>query len=238
MAVTAFSLVTATDSDGNSTSATGSYTPTANRLVLAAVASRTGITADPNIPTLTGNSLTWVQVATVVYDNTSSSRRRITVFRALGASPSTGTLAFDFGGQNQTNVVMLVDEFSGIDTSGTNGSGAIVQSATNFDNATGTPVSTLTVTLGAFGSANNATYGAFGNGVATDTATAGSGFSKISEDNSGGTTIRETSEFKNSNDTSVDMSWSNVSELGGIAIEIKAAAVVSTVKLLALMGCG
>lgn len=238
MAVASFSLVTANDSDGNSTSATASYTPTANRLVLAAVASRTGITADPNVPTLTGNSLTWVQVATVVYDNTSSSRRRITVFRSMGASPTASTLAFDFGGQNQTNVVMLVDEFSGIDTSGTNGSGAIVQAVTNFDNATGTPVSTLTVTLAAFGSVNNATYGAFGNGVATDTATAGSGFAKISEDNSGTTTIRETSEFRADNDTSVDMSWSATSELGGIAIEIKAAAVAVTVKHLALLGVG
>jgi hypothetical protein len=48
-------------------------------------------------------------------------------------------------------------EFTGIDTSGTNGTGAVVQSAA--DSATST--TELTLELAAFGSPNNATFAAF-----------------------------------------------------------------------------
>src|SRR3989344_9550990 len=44
---------------------TASITPTANRLVLAAIAGSAA--ADPAPPTLSGNGLTWVQVATVAH---------------------------------------------------------------------------------------------------------------------------------------------------------------------------
>lgn len=201
---------------------TASISPGANKLILATVVSRTGITADPNQPTLSGNGLTWVAIASVVFDNTSSSRRRVTLFRAMGASPSTGAVTIDFGGQTQTACDWNIEEVSGMDTSGTNGSGAIVQSATNFDNATGTPVSTLTVTLSAFSNTNNATFGAFGYG-GTGTSTAGSGFTKLGDVMDGETSIRLTTEFRSDNDTSVDISYSAAGEIGGIAIEIKAA---------------
>lgn len=224
MAVAATNLV-ATGGVVGVSLASGSFTPTANRLVLAAVQSRTGITADPNIPTLSGNGLTWVQVATVLYDSTSSSRKRLTVFRAMGASPTTGALTADFAVQAQTDMGIVVDEFSGIDTGGTDGSTAVVQSATALDDTI--TVATLTATLAAFGSVNNATYGAFAIGSVSSTSTAGTGFTKIGDL---GTTTnnRVTTEFRNDNDTSVDMSWSANEEIGGIGIEIKAAAVVST----------
>ena len=137
--------------------ATASVTPAANALILASFATRTGITADPNTPTLTGCGLTWEVVQSVVYDNTSSSRRRLTTFRAMGSSPSTGALTFDCGGQTQTGAVWSIDQFTNVDTSGTNGSGAVVQSAQSaiLDNS-GTPATSLTVTLGAFSSPNNA----------------------------------------------------------------------------------
>jgi hypothetical protein len=158
------------------------------------------------------------------------------VFRALGASPSSGTIAIDFGGQNQTDVVWVLDQLSGIDTSGTNGSGAAVQSVSNTDE-TGTATS-LTVTLAAFGSANNATFGAFSNTVTGSTVTAGSGFT-ISGNVASGTNIRGTTEFRNDNDTTVDMSWSASSDqFGGIGIEVKAAAVAVTPKTLAALGVG
>ena len=115
------------DSTDATSYATASITPTANYLVLASVTSSKSGT--PDTPTLSGNSLTWVQYNQIAYD-TSGTQRTTTFFRAMGASPSAGALTADFGGATQTACVIVVDQFSGVDTSGTNGSGAIVQSVT------------------------------------------------------------------------------------------------------------
>lgn len=223
MAVSLANLTSGTDTDGNSTATTASVSPSSNKLELLTVSSRTLITANPNQPTISGNGLTWVAIASVVYDDTSSSRRRITLFRALGASPSSGAISIDFGGQNQTTVVWSLEEVSGIDTSGTNGSGAIVQSATNFDDTA--TASTLTVTLGAFSNTNNATFGSFANGFGLATPTVGSGFTKLGEQADGNNDIKVLTEWKSTNDTTVDINWGDTSELGGIAIEIRANAI-------------
>jgi hypothetical protein len=217
MAVTTAHLTGGTDTDGNSTASTASVTPTSNNLVFLTVSSRTGITADPNTPTATGNGLTWVLVKTVVFDTTGSSRRKVSVLRALGASPSAGAIAIDFGGQAQTDVLWEVDQFSGVDTTGTNGSGAVVQSVSAIDE-TGS-VTTLTVTLAAFGSVNNATFGAFSD-ASSQTWTAGTGFAITAQTTTANNSIA--AEFKNSNDTTVDASIPTGSQEGGIGIEIKA----------------
>ena len=240
MAVSIANLTQGSDEDGGSGSSTASVSPSADKLQLLTVGSRTGITADPNQPTVTGNGLTWVAVNTTVYDNSSSSRRRVTVFRAMGASPSAGAIAIDFGGQNQTNVTWILDEFTGMDTTGTNGSGAVVQSAVNQDVDGG--VLTLTVTLAAFGDAGNATFGAFSVDNGSATTAAGAGGFALSGDIASSTGIKTSSEFRNDNDTSVSMDWSGVVDVivGGVAIEIKVAAVVSSDFLprLNLMGVG
>lgn len=235
MAVSVTNLTTGGDTDGNSASTTASITPSSNKLILLTVVSRTAISTDPNQPTVTGNSLTWVVVNSVVYDTTSSSRRRVTCLRAMGSSPSSGTVSIDFGGQNQTDVGWVIDELSSIDTSGTNGSGAVVQSALASDGTN--TVSTITATLSAFGSANNATYGSIGAGGNTFTITAGSGFTIIGDIAPSGN-MRASSEFRSDNDTSVDFSMSGNQEMGLVAIEIKAASVATSTPLRMLMGCG
>lgn len=227
-AVGSSNLTNSNDTDGNSTATTASVTPTSNALVLISIATRTNITADPNIPTVTGNSLTWEVVQSIVYDTTGASRKRLTVLRALGASPSTGTISIDFGGQNQTDVVWSVSEFTGVDTSGSNGSGAIVQSNSTFN---ATLASSYSIALGAFSSTNNATFGAFaGSGTATLPATAGSGFTILGSEAtaSGGALVVD--EYKSTNDTGVDISWSGNTDNGAVAIEIKEAVAGSSVE--------
>lgn len=212
-------LTTGADTDGGASSTTASITPGSNKLILLTVDQRTGITADPNQPTATGNGLTWVVVNSIVYDTTSSSRKRVTVLRALGASPSSGAVTIDFGGQNNTDVHWTIEEVSDTDTSGTNGSGAIVQSVTNKDE-TGT-ASSLTVTLAAFSNTANATFGGFG--LSTETGYAvGSGFTLGGTANSIAGSARVISEWKASNDTGVDITMTG-SLVGGIGIEIKGA---------------
>lgn len=235
MAITITSLTKGTDTDGNSTSTTASTTLTANCVVYLRVNSRTGISTDPNQPTATSTGATWVAVNSVVYDTTSSSRKRLTVLRTMVGSNQTGTISIDFGGQNQTDVEWSVETTDAtVDTSGTNGSGATVQSVTATDADGGT----ITATLAAFGSTNNATYGAFGNDSGTGTMTAGSGFAALGIN--AGAVLNGGMEWKNSNDTTVDATFDSVAGAtsGAIAIEVKAAAAASTVKTLAALGVG
>lgn len=220
MAITAVNL-TQFNSDTDATSyATSSISPGANKLILATVTSSKGST--PDVPTLSGNGLTWVQITTNNYDNTGT-QRTMTMFRALGSSPTSGAVTASFAG-TQTACTIIIDEISGIDTSGTNGSGAIVQSATNAEASMAS--STFTVTLAAFSSVNNATYGAFSNGDAT-TPSAGTGFTLIGAAASTTPIIRSMSEFQAANDTTVTFNAAAGNTAGGIAIEIKAASVAT-----------
>lgn len=224
MAVTISHLTSGVDSDSGTSSTTASISPTANRLILVAISQRTGITENPNEPTLSGNGLTWVKIRSIITDSSGSSRRRLSLFRSLGASPSSGAITIDCGGQSNSGVIWIVDEFAGVDTSGTNGSGAVVQSGEVIDESITT--GDISVTLAAFGNVNNATYGCFNSADGAHTFTEGTGFSLIDtvnatdDVNSGGCLVAE---WKNSNDTSVDGTFSGAIQGGGIAIEIKEA---------------
>lgn len=220
--VTAVNLTSGSTGASTSTVTTASVSPSANKLQLLAVNSRNFTGSAPPAPTVTGCGLTWVQVTNIQYDTGPTSLKRVTLFRAMGASPTTGTLSIDFAGDSQTDVCWSLDEFTGMDTSGTNGSGAIVQTVTAKDE-TGSATS-ITATLAAFASASNATYGAFAHVAPTNgqTASAGSGFTALASPVD--TTIGLIAEFKTTNDTTVDGSISGVSyELGMIAVEIAAA---------------
>jgi len=61
--------------------------------------------------------MTWTQIATR-RDTSSDGTRRVTMFRALNASPGSGALTIDFAGQSQANCAWSLDEFSGTDKSG------------------------------------------------------------------------------------------------------------------------
>lgn len=202
---------------------TASVTPAANKLILLITAqSRNTATActSNDISSVTGNSLTWVAVNKQCFSDAGAPTYTVEIWRTMGASPSTGTINFDVSASTQINAAWAVVECSGTDTSGTNGSGAIVQSAINLVE----PGTSLTVTLGAFGSANNATLGAFG--IADNIAiTPGSGFTELVEElvSDGGNDLGLQVQWRNDNDTTVDASWSSI-DAGGVAIEIKAAA--------------
>lgn len=209
MAVTANHLTSSGSETAQSSYNTASVSPGSNRLILVAVLQ--GRSGGGNVPTLSGNGLTWQLVASSALF---TSFYKMHLFRSMGASPSTGAITIDFGGQNQTRVTWSVVEFDGVDTGGTDGSAAVVQSASN----TGTAVTSLTVTLAAFGSADNATYGTFGTDQVGDI-TPGTGFTELSDVSHG---QRHETEWRSDNDTSVDVSWSGSSDAGGIAVEIKA----------------
>ena len=216
------SNLTASYSTGTISSAnTASISPSSNALILLSVMSRRGDSTEPSVPTVTGNGLTWVNVTSIYYDTASASRKKLSLFRAMGSSPTSGAVTIDFSGENQTDIFWAIDEATGVSISGTNGSGAIAQSASVKDE--GGAVNPLVVTLGTFSSTNNATYGTFTNDEGTGVAsTPGSGFTQLSEQHP--LLQGMLTEWKAGNDTSVDanMDVATLPNQGGIAVEIVA----------------
>jgi hypothetical protein len=209
--ITMLHLTTGSSTNNVSSYSTATIAPTAKALVLAWVTS-TG--SSPAVPTVTGCSLTWVQVASF-----GGSGQRLTLFRAMGAAPTSGSVSISFGAA-QTGCAWSIVQFSGVDTSGSDGAGAVVQSAAN--NATG--ITSLTVTLGAFADPNNATAGGFASNI-NAAASAGSGFSYISGAGYATPTAHIDTEWRGDNDTTVDMSFPSSANAAGIAAEIRAAPV-------------
>jgi hypothetical protein len=219
-AAVAFALVTSGEindsTDANSYTGS-SVSLTSNNLYLFAVTNRRS-TATVTTPTVSGTSCSWDQVATRPFDTEASPTQRLTVFRCLDASPGSGALTVDFGGVTQTGIIARLVEVTGIDTGGTNGSAAIVQTpATNSSNA----ATSLTCTLGAFSDAGNGTIGFFASN-ANAAITQGSGFSLLYDVGNSAPNRRLMIETRTDNDTTVDATLSSAS-VGCIALEIKAA---------------
>ncbi len=196
---------------------TASVSPAANRLILVWVGHQVA-SGGMNATALSGLGLTWDLVDSFVDSTTGN--RRVSLFRALSATtPTPGTLTISFAsGQTALRCGWSVTEFGGVDTTGTNGANAIVQSArgetTDSVAATG-----VTATLAAFSGVNNATFCGLRYGV-NGLPTVGTGFTLLGSAQS---TASYFTEWKNSNDTTADWSWASSSLYNeAIAVEIKA----------------
>jgi hypothetical protein len=122
--MTATHLTSGGDASNSTSYTTGSITPSANKLILAVVTStQSAVPNAPAVSSLTGNGLTWVQV---LDSGSADARWRVFVFRAMGASPSAGAVTISMGGTS-TNCTWSIAEYDGVDTTGTDGSGAIGQ---------------------------------------------------------------------------------------------------------------
>jgi hypothetical protein len=177
MAITGTSLTTGfSDTDATSW-LTASITPGANRLILAAVATQRTASATAAV-TITGCGLSWVSVATTTYNTIATPRGRVTLLRAMGASPTTGQLTIATGATSHDCALWDIAEFDGVDTGGTDGSAAVVQTDTN--RGTGGGFGAVLGALLAFGDAANGTY-AFGamDQNLSGTPSAGSGYTAL-----------------------------------------------------------
>jgi len=99
--------------------------PATNSLLIAVVMAGRDLGV-PSTPTVTGAGLTWTLVQSIA---NGGSNPAISVFRAMG-TPTAGFLNVDFGGVSHDCCVVSVHQFTQVNTSGANGSGAIVQSVT------------------------------------------------------------------------------------------------------------
>lgn len=202
--------------DNNKTSTTtASVSPNPNKLQILAVGSNFS-SGNGNTPTVSGASMTWVQIGTRL--SVSNNTLRETLFRAMKPAPGTGALTIDFSGQSQNIIKWSIEEFDGIDITGADGANAVVQFAGNDSSGVSTGIA---VTLAAFSSPVNATYGAvYENGNATFVV--GTNFTQLS--NSAVTSHTMVTEWANNPQTSVNWTWASASHNPtATAIEIKAA---------------
>lgn len=192
---------------------TASWTPTANRLLIASFT--TTRTAAIPTPTIAGNSLTWAQVTDQEWD-TVSKRYRTTTWVALsGATPATGTITVSVS-SNCNGCNFVCDEVNGADISGTALAAIIQTKLGSVDAGAGD----LTITLDSGVTTGNASYGVMCHETSAGTATAGS-YTKVGEvaDTTPG---RMHTQYKAAGSTTVDCTWSDSAQPGGVAMEIAA----------------
>ena len=196
--------------------ATAVIAPVPNTLVTVAVLSHRSTAAIT--PTLSGGGMSsWTQVASVDFDLVSSSKRRLTIFRAMSPSPTSGPITITYT-SSVSNVQWIVSQWTGVETSGVNGSGAIVQSGSSrSDGSTG-----LAVALNAFTRANNVAYGVVGMSGSGSAVTPGTGFAEIAEQPSGESSALETE--WTTGDNTIDAGWASAFKAALLGVEIQAAA--------------
>lgn len=122
--------------DGGSGIALPSWTPLANELVLVFLAERNELLG----ASISGNGLTFAQVIDV---NETQGQCGLTVWRSMGASPSTGSISISNTSGFSYAIAIRV---SGVDTSGTNGSGAIENTGSASTGATDNTNATVSIT--------------------------------------------------------------------------------------------
>jgi hypothetical protein len=224
VAITATPLASNVQDADSSAYGTPSISPTAGSLVLAWIASVGGDGVGgftPSTPSLTGAGMTWTYVDDIV-----NVGMKISLFRALSASPGSGALTatFNSGLETQSDFAVQIAQFAGVDKSGTNGSGAIVQSATAGSNRTFANNTSITFTFAsAISNPNNAVAGAIY--LATgQQVNPGSGFTELGDASS---TRGMESEFKAAGQQTVPWSWGSLSAGVNLPVELKAGATES-----------
>jgi MSHA biogenesis protein MshQ len=220
-AITVAQVAAAATTNASTTQATAAFTPVANTLYL--MWTIQGFGSTPAVPTVAcANGLTMVRVNTVTFDTIATPLGRLTLFRAMkasGLSPGTCTITWN---QTTTGNGYSLVSFTGIDTSGTDGSGAVAQSVTGAtDNAA---AAGLSIALAAL-QADSASAGGFSNSVNnTASLTAGAGYTAGTgvAFNTPTTSLR--AEWDATGVTTVNMTQTGApSSIGGIAVEVRAA---------------
>jgi hypothetical protein len=194
---------------------TAAIAPAPNTLVTIAVMSHRATA--PISPTVSGGGMTsWTEVASVDFDTLSVPHRRLSIYRAMSASPGNGPITFTYSAQ-VSNVEWIISQWSGVETSGTNGAGAIVQTGS----ANGDAVTGLSVSLAAFAKANNVAYGAFGVNSQVLAVNPGAGFTEINEQPANEGTKGDLQTEWAVNQPAVNATWPRL-KAGGLGLEIKA----------------
>jgi hypothetical protein len=157
-------------------------------------------------------------VATVTFDTVTGPLKRLVVYRAMSASPGSGPITISWPG-TVSNSQWIVSQWTGVDASGANGAGAIVQSI----GVSGDRVSGLTATLAPLGAPHHVAYGVVGvngNGLVVSP---GAGFTEIAEQSSGEAARAVLQTEWTTGDNTVDASGPGSLNAAILGIELKPA---------------
>jgi hypothetical protein len=194
---------------------TAAIAPAPNTLVTIALLShRSTATISPTVSG--GGMASWTLVASVDFDTLNLPHRRLSIYRAMSASPGSGPLTFSYSSQ-VSNVEWIVSQWAGVETSGVNGAGAIVQSGSNRADAG----NGLSVSLAAFGNAANVALGAFGVNSQVLAVTPGSGFTEINEQPANEGTRGDLQTQWAVDRNTINATWTNLRG-GALGVELKA----------------
>ncbi len=196
---------------------TGSFTPTADRLLIAVISTRDD-SAEPPKPTASGGSLTWTLITDGsvegdrVYNTVGTPRSRLTAFWAdSGASPSSMTVTFDYPSGTQDSAAWSVYEIDGTDRDAT----AFVQVVLGSGDA----ATSGAITLAAFADTDNRPFG-FTAHDKNETKTVSTSFTAITNNSVATQNVSLLTEWRDAVDTTLNPTWTTSGDWGGFAIEI------------------
>lgn len=212
-----------------------SWTPPTTGLILLAIYSAKATAADV-VNTVTGNSLTWVNLKSVTYGT--SNIKRLTLFGADATGATTGATTVDFNALVQIGCNMSFFQATGVDLSGgvAVGAGKAVIQAVSAINSTGT---TGTVTLATATSANNRPISVWGTNANEALVPRASWTEMDSIGGTAPTRSLETQARSDAMETTATATWTTSGPWGGIAAELNAASAGGvTIKNLSALGVG
>lgn len=239
MAITIASQDSGATGSFNPSFTTNSATVNANKLQLFFLRG-TRSAVDPQTPSDVANGANKMAlIGSVGYHSTAAPIKRLFVYRYLG-SGFTGGWTVTVAAPGWTSASWSWMELDGIDTSGTNGSGAIVQSGSTA----GAGVTSFTIDLANLTNASNALVGGYGSANNTDDFTVGGSFT-LMHNISDATFGRVQTEYAipGDSDGDVDGSWGAAKTFGAFGVEVQVASTgastaAPTGKRLALLGVG
>jgi hypothetical protein len=191
------------------------------RLYVVFVNTSIGTGAAPWATSLSGAGLSFAELGTpggVSYSG-STGVRRVQVWRALASAGATsGAIAISLSGTS-TGMDAVLLEFGGVDTSGTNGAGAIAQTA--FRTVQG--ATSLSMALAPLASPNDRPAAFFAHRAAEAT-TEAPGYTELDDAaHSSPVTGVECQWHASSADNAPSASWSTAADAAGVVLVIKAA---------------
>ncbi len=211
MATIAFTnLATSGDSTDATSYTTASVSPTGGRMVYLCVVSSTAASI-PNIPTITGNGLTWSYLV-----GTAGATQRITVYYAKVTGASTGAITIDMAGQTQNGCIWSLVEVEGSRIDGTNGLHSIGDFNVSGATATSGSVDLLNNPSTHTGNRNLSFFSHFAN----EATTVGTFHTQIGTQNQASPDLAMLSQWNNGINTSTSASWTTSSFWLGAALRI------------------
>jgi cell wall assembly regulator SMI1 len=209
------------DSVDGSSFAFAPITASNSKLYLVFLSTSTGTAPAPSATSVSGAGLTFTEIGGpggVLYSG-SIGLRRIQAWRALSSSGGTGSIAINLSGTS-TSLDAVLLEFSGVDTSGTNGSGAVAQSAT----AKVSSVTSISVALTPFSHPDNRPV-AFFNHRVDEATTHEAGYTELDDATHTAPLAGAECEWHaGAAENTPSASWATAAAAGGFAIEIRAGA--------------